>query len=345
MSLYTAPAPNTPYGIQTPLLQINQYPLWSGYVELALYFTELAGMLMVIIALLEVAKFKSITKSGSIATFIASVLALGFFAADLGRPEEGIFAPIRAIQFFPYSWMARGVIFVSGLLLFSFIYMVMKILNKGGRITTLVVAILGLFAGIFSTTYSGFELAATTGVPFWNNGAIPLLYLSDGVFVATALAYILAFFIKSEEGARVRFLMVRLQFYSSIAVLSSWFLFMATVNYLYVFNQVAFYYMLSTSSFALDIGLTGIVVVLSGFSTMPTFGFLMKGVQIGGIMDLPSTIKYIMLATAIIALIAGFLTRADILLAGQYAYQLAPMTPFQLTNSQPVPIGAFGWRG
>ncbi|TRM73858.1 nitrite reductase, partial [Sulfolobus sp. A20-N-F8] len=62
------------------------------------------------------------------------------------------------------------------------------------------------------------------------------------------------------------------------------------------------------------------------------------------IVDFPAYIKYAILVVAILALIAGFYTRADVLFAGQYAYQLAPMTPFQTTSNQPIPVGSFGWR-
>jgi len=39
MGLFTAPEPGTSFGVQAPIIQINQYPLWGEYVALALYFT------------------------------------------------------------------------------------------------------------------------------------------------------------------------------------------------------------------------------------------------------------------------------------------------------------------
>ncbi len=345
MGLYTAPSPNTPYGVQAPLLQINQYPLWGTYVALALYFTELAGMLMAIVALLQIRGYNSMAKKGSIAVFIGSILALLFFDLDLGKPAAGFTAPLDALFNFTHSWMARGILFVGGLLLFSFIYMILNLLNYKGKMLKDVIAILGLFTGIFSTIYSGFELAATTGVPFWNNGALPLLYLSDGIFVGGGLTFILAFLTKGDEGIRARILTTRLLAFSSIAVLSSWFLFLATVNFIYVFNEVAYYYLITSASFIADISLNFITLILSGISTFPTYAKWFPFLKIDASGDLPNSIKYLMLATAIIALIAGYLTRADIVFAGQYAYKIAPMTPFQDTTGQPVPIGSFGWRG
>jgi formate-dependent nitrite reductase membrane component NrfD len=345
MGLYTAPTPNTPYGIQAPLLQINQYPLWSEYVALALYFTELAGMLMAIIGILEIRKYSKIVKPASVAIFASAVLALVFFDLDLGRPTKGFYAPLEAIFNFDHSWMARGVIFVSGLLLFSFIYMILNLLNIKIRWLRVTIAVLGMFAGIFSTVYSGFELAATTGVPFWNNGALPLLYLADGVFVGSALAYIIAFFMKGDEAIKSRILFTRLLAFSTIAVLSSWFLFLASTNYINCFNEVAYYYLLSSPTFTLDLALEFVTLAVSGFTSFPTFGPWLPVMKLDTAGDLPKSLKYIMLAIAIVALFAGYLTRADVLFVGQYAYQVAPMAPFQDTSSQPVPIGAFGWRG
>ncbi|AWR98736.1 NrfD/PsrC family molybdoenzyme membrane anchor subunit [Metallosphaera hakonensis] len=355
MGLFSAPSPGTSFGIQAPIIQINQYPLWSEYVALALYFTEIAGMLMAIIGLMEVTgRFGSFTKRASVVTFIAAILALGFFDADLGRPSAAISSPIEALANFSHSWMARGIIFVGGLLLFSFLYMIVTVANMKSRLIRGVIAIIGVFAGIFSTTYSGFELAATTGVPFWNNGGIPALYLADGIFAAAGLAYLIALVGKSEDMIRARVTLTKLLLFSSVAELATWFLFMASVNFIYVFDQVAYNYLISQASFYADMGLTALTLVISGIGGLAISGVPMMGMKgqapskaVGQmpIMDLPAAIKYLMIVAAIFALVAGYLTRADILFAGQYAYQLAPMTPFQIVTNQPIPIGSFGWRG
>ncbi len=351
MGLFTSPSPNTPFGVQAPLLEINQYPMWGTEVALALYFTELAGMLMAIIAIFRLKGYTSISRTGSIAVFVSAVLALAFFVYDLGRPMAAISSPLAALEAFSHSWMARGIIFVGGLLLFSFIFMVLNLMRrptmlglKVGALTK-VVGVIGLLLGIFSTVYSGFELAATTGIPFWNNGAVPLLYLADGIFVGDALAYILAFFTKGDEGVRTRVITTRLLTFSSIALLSSWFLFMASVNFIYVFDEIAYYIMTSSLSFVADIGLITLSLGVSGLVMIPTYvkGFPLFKVSESG--DLSTKVKYVVLVIAVIALVAGYLTRADILFAGQAAYQLSPMTPFQISSGQPVPIGSFGWRG
>lgn len=350
MGIFTAPAPGTPFGVQAPLLEINQYPLWGTYVALALYFTELAGMLMAIIAVFQLKGYSSMSRKGSVAVLASAILALLFFDMDLGRPTAGFYSPFSAILNFLHSWMARGIIFVGGLLLFSFIFMVLNFFFTndkvlGIRVSTLknTVAILGLLSGIFSTVYSGFELAATTGVPFWNNGALPLLYLGDGIFVGAAVSYILAFFTKGEEGGRARIITTKLLAFSSISVLASWFLFLATVNFINVFDEVAYNLLITSSSFAFDIGLTFVTLGVSGILTVPYYVRFSSSVKTTN--DLSNKVKYLMLAIAVIALVAGYLTRADVLFVGQAAYQLAPMTPFQLTSTQPVPIGSFGWRG
>ncbi|QKR00587.1 polysulfide reductase NrfD [Metallosphaera tengchongensis] len=355
MGLFTSPSPGTSFGIQAPIIQINQYPLWGDYVALALYFTEIAGMLMAIIGLMEVkGKFTSFNKRASVVTFIAAVLALGFFDMDLGRPAAALSSPIEAIANFGHSWMARGIIFVGGLLLFSFLYMAVSLLNMKNRLVRGVIAVIGVFAGIFSTTYSGFELAATTGVPFWNNAGIPVLYLADGIFAATGLAYIVALAGKNEDVIRARVTLSKLLFFSSVAELAAWFLFMASVNFIYVFDQVAYNYLITSSSFLADLGLTSLTLVLSGIGYLSISGIPMMGMKgattskaVGElpVMDLPAVMKYLLVVAAILALVAGYLTRADVLFAGQYAYQLAPLTPFQIVTNQPVPIGSFGWRG
>ncbi|MEM4024767.1 MAG: NrfD/PsrC family molybdoenzyme membrane anchor subunit, partial [Metallosphaera sp.] len=340
MGLFSAPSPGTSFGIQAPIIQINQYPMWGTYVALALYFTEIAGMLMAIIGLMEVTRrYDSFTRRASVVAFIASILALGFFDLDLGRPNAGITAPMAAFVYFGNSWMARGIVFVGGLLLFTFLYMVVTVFKFNNRLIRGVIAILGFFAGIFSTTYSGFELAATTGVPFWNNAGIPALYLADGIFAATGLAYLIALIGKSEDMIRARVTLTKLLFFSSIAEFATWFLFMASVNFIYVFNQVAYNYLLSQATFYADMALTALTLIISGFGSLSISGVIsMFGAKVEApsgamgkmpVTDLPTMIKYVMIAAAIFALVGGYLTRADVLFAGQYAYQLAPMTPFQ----------------
>ncbi|BAB66932.1 NrfD/PsrC family molybdoenzyme membrane anchor subunit [Sulfurisphaera tokodaii] len=355
MGQFTAPAP-PPYGIQAPIQQINEYPLWGTEVALALYFTEVAGMLMAIIGALELTgKYPSMAKKGAPTVFVSTILAFAFFAYDLGRPLAATSSPIEALINFSHSWMARGIIFVSGLLLFSLLYMLsifLKLPQKLARSARITFAVLGMLFGIFSTTYSGFEFAATTGIPFWNNAGIPLLFLAGGVFVGSGISYILAFVTKGDEGIMARRLMAKLLAFSGIAELASWFLFLATVNFIYVFDEIAYDYLLSQSTFYIDLILSTLAVLISGGGTL-AFSFRMMPISkevsksLGEIKpaDLPTAVKYAVLVAAIFAIVAAYLTRADILFAGQYAYQVAPMTPFQIVSNQPIPVGSFGWRG
>lgn len=150
--------------------------------------------------------------------------------------------------------------------------------------------------------------------------------------------------------------MAKLIAYSGIAELASWFLFLATVNFIYVFDEVAYDYLLSQTTFYLDLTLSVLSVLIAGGGSLvasPMLRIMFRqppneaSKAIGEIKptDLPTAVKYAVLVAAIFAIIAAYLTRADILFAGQYAYQVAPMTPFQIVSNQPIPIGSFGWRG
>ncbi|AAY81403.1 NrfD/PsrC family molybdoenzyme membrane anchor subunit [Sulfolobus acidocaldarius] len=348
MGLFTAPAPGTNFGINSPLLQINQYPEWDVTVALALYFTGLAGMLMAITSILEfTGRYPSLVKRNSIFVFIFAVLSLVAFDIHLGVPIRGFYAPANAFAALLNSWMARGIEFVGGLLVFSLIFMAIKVLDVKNVVATWVFAILGLVAGIFSTTYSGFELSAATGVPFWNNGGLPALFLASGIVGGSAWSYIISLVTKGEEGIRARRLTAKLLAYSAVAELATWFLFMANVNFVYVFNEVAYNYMISAVTFVIDLALLGLAFVVPGVGNLMMWRMLRKTSSQSpspSPIDFPNYLKIIILVVAILALVSGFFTREDILFAGQYAYQVAPLTPFQYTNGQPTPIGAFGWR-
>lgn len=344
MGLFTSPVPGTNFGINTPIIQINQYPEWDVTVALALYFTGLGGMLMAITAAMEfTGKYQSIVKKNSVFAFIFTTLALISFDIHLGNPTRGFFAPINALPQMVHSWMARGIEFVGGLLVFSFLFMALKVLlNSKSSTANWTLAILGLIAGIFSTTYSGFELSAATGIPFWNNGGLPALFLASGTVGGAAWTYIMSLVTKGEEGIRGRRLSAKLLMYSAVAELATWFLFMANVNFIYVFDAVAYEYMITSAVFILDLVLVSLAFVIPGISNLMLWRFNRASPQ--PILDFPSYIKYAILVVAILALIAGYYTRAEILFAGQYAYQVAPLTPFQFTSNQPIPIGSFGWR-
>lgn len=348
MGLFTAPAPS-PYSINAPIIHINLYPLWSYDVAFALYFTEVAGMLMAIIGLMEwTGKYGRIGKIGGPVVFITTILAFAFFASDLGRPSAGVSAPLEAFANFGHSWMARGIIFVSGLLLFSFLYTATTFLKSQSMTwLRLTFATLGFLFGLFSTVYSGFEFAAATGIPFWNNAGVPTLFLAGGAFVGSGLLYLISMGVKGEEGMRARRLAAKLIAFSGIAELASWFLFLASVNTAYVFNEVAYYYLTSQATFYADLALSSLAVLLSGFSYL---GSVPVKAILGGkggaqLTDLPSWAKGAIAIAAIFAIVAAFFTRADILFAGQYAYMVSPQTPFQIVSNQPIPIGSFGWRG
>ena len=356
MGLFTAPS-TSPYGIQAPIQQINEYPLWGTEVALALYFTEVAGMLMAILGIMEfTGKYPSMAKKGAPTVFVATILAFAFFAYDLGRPFAATSSPIEALANFSHSWMARGIIFVSGLLLFSLLYTISVFVKKVPTFARITFSTLGMLFGIFATTYSGFEFAATTGIPFWNNAGIPVLFLAGGAFVGAGIGYILAFVTKGDEGIMARRLMAKLLAYSGIAELVSWFLFLATVNFINVFDEVAYDYLISQSTFYADLTLSALSVLISGIGSLVSSNvtrmLFKQQVQapkqaIGEIKpsDLPTAIKYAILIAAVFAIVAAYLTRADILFAGQFAYQTAPQTPFQIVSNQPIPIGSFGWRG
>ncbi|MDT7899927.1 MAG: DmsC/YnfH family molybdoenzyme membrane anchor subunit [Sulfolobales archaeon] len=349
MGLFTSP-PNLPFGVQAPLVQINEYPLWGEYVALALFFTELAGMLMAILGVMEfTGKYRGLPKLGAPVVVVTAILAFAFFAMDLGRPYAATSAPVEALANFSHSWMARGIIFVSGLLLFGILYTIAVYFSKVPLWLRVTFSTIAMLFGIFSTVYSGFEFAAAPGVPMWNSGAIPLLFLAGGVFVGAGVAYILSIAVKGDEGVSARRTLAKLITFAGIAELASWFLYLATLNTGYVFNEVGYAYLTSQATFYVDLVISALAVIISGggyLASVPLgsiFGKSKAGEAKVG--DLPSAVKYAIVVAAIFAIVAAYLTRADVLIAGQIAYQTAPMTPFQTVSNQPIPIGAFGWRG
>ncbi len=118
---------------------------------------------------------------------IVLVLKGAAHLAFLGQPWRFWRAVLRPQT----SWISRGLIAVLlfalfGLLQFIFAY------SLPGSGAELVFKIISAVMAVVIAMYTGFTLACLSGVPFWNNGLLPVLFLACGITGGLGLALAMA---------------------------------------------------------------------------------------------------------------------------------------------------------
>jgi formate-dependent nitrite reductase membrane component NrfD len=158
-----------------------------------LWLAGIADMSAVAYVLLRKAKVDNL-KTFSWVMFISIVVALAFVVADLSRPWNLVNALMTSVftgQFGLFrSWMAVGMVLLSVATLLLFLVAMrhtvnIKMLNAvvdSGWFGMLLVVV-----GLLVAVYSGFLIAATHGIPFWNTPLLPVLWLVSSTIGAIAL--------------------------------------------------------------------------------------------------------------------------------------------------------------
>lgn len=89
------------------------------------------------------------------------------------------------------SWLARGILFVFGFLLFGAIQLAISYWLPGGA-TEVAFKVLAGAAALAVTVYTGFVLNTVKAVPFWNSTLLPLLFVLCGILGGFGLAVVIA---------------------------------------------------------------------------------------------------------------------------------------------------------
>ena len=135
---------------------------------LAFFFIELgAGAFFI-------ASFFNIVWGMVIGWLICGLLGGGLHLLYLGRPLRFLRMFLRPQS----SWISRGIIFVTVFLALGLIHIVLTFLDT--RIFSLFVAT-NIFAFLV-IIYGGFAMCCINGIPLWNTGLLPVLYVVAGIW-------------------------------------------------------------------------------------------------------------------------------------------------------------------
>jgi formate-dependent nitrite reductase membrane component NrfD len=172
----------------------------SGLYLVSLYFNSLEGML--------------------ISLMIIVVLKCGLHFAHLSRPLRFW----RMVLKPKTSWLARGFIFLVLFIVFSAIQLALSYWLPG-TVWEVAFKILAGVIAILLATYTGFVMNYINGIPFWNSGVLPLLFLSFSILSGLAGAIAIGLFggnvdiIASVAG--IRWLLVANAFFIAIYLWSA----------------------------------------------------------------------------------------------------------------------------
>ncbi len=141
--------------------------LGGGLYLVSLFFNSLEGMF--------------------ISWLIIAVIKGGAHLIYLGKPLRFW----RIVTRPQSSWLARGILFVLGFILFGAIQLALSFWMPGGA-AEVVFKVLAGAAALAVTVYTGFVLNTVKAVPFWNSTLLPVLFVLCGVLGGFGLSVVIA---------------------------------------------------------------------------------------------------------------------------------------------------------
>jgi formate-dependent nitrite reductase membrane component NrfD len=164
-------------------------PILAGY----LFLGGLAGgayMVGALVDLFKKEKYEILAKSGVLASFVSIILGLVLLVFDLKRFEIAPLVILKAYTNFPGSIMAVGTWIITGFTIVSLVTVILLYLD-GNIIFRKIVEIVGVILGLATAAYTGILLSFARGVPFWDSGFLPWLFVFSGLLTGLAIAILL----------------------------------------------------------------------------------------------------------------------------------------------------------
>lgn len=154
---------------------------WGGLIALYLFLGGVGGGAYTIVAINSFL-FKNMELSTAIGLWIGfPALLIGslFLIADLGRPGKAVLAGLKPGT----SWIARGFWIISLFMVFSFLHLVLNQFTEIDKTGFPMKALAGVGAvfAISTMAYTGFLLSAAKGIPFWQSGIVPVVFVISGL--------------------------------------------------------------------------------------------------------------------------------------------------------------------
>lgn len=280
---------------------------WTWTIAAFLWFVGIAGMG-------SVAYYFVRGKALGITIFASLVIGLLFVVSHLSRWWNlpiALFNAVLEWSFNFQSWMFWGFLILSVHLVFALVVLIRhldflrnySLLRMIGDVAdnNLFLGVLGA-VGFMATVYSGFLIAAASGIPFWNTALIPVLWVISASVAAVALIELYHVFGWTDEKAAS--IGMRLGLGLDVMKL------LAILAFLYIAATVG----TIGAQYSAGLMISG---DLAGFTWIGIIGIGILLPMILAVFSMKfGERKPVMLVSSIAALVGVFMLRATILLAG-----------------------------
>jgi len=294
-------------------------PILAGY----LFLGGLAGGAYMVGALTDLfkkEKYAVLSKSGILASFVSIVLGLVLLVFDLKRFKEVPLVILNAYRRFPGSIMTVGTWIITGFTLVSLVTVVLWYLDGHGLVRK-IVEVIGVILGLATAAYTGILLSFARGVPFWNSGFLPWLFVLSGLLTGLAISVLLipiaAVFMPKAFGDFKSTWNATLEYLELVGYSDD-----LGIPMIFIETAVMLLYLVTTPS-------TGILWSGSGIS-LYFYAYLLLALLMPMALTYYNqklttagrhkTVVYLTLLTTVLVLVGGFLLRYVVLIGGQMIY-------------------------
>ena len=135
-------------------------------------------------------KYRVFSKSGVLVSLFAMIIGLVLLVVDLKRFAVDPLVILNAYVRFPGSILTVGTWIVTAFIAISLVTVLISYFGGLGLLRKLV-EVVGVVLGVSTAAYTGLLLAFSRGIPFWNSGLLPVLFVVSGVLTGLALTMVL----------------------------------------------------------------------------------------------------------------------------------------------------------
>jgi len=135
-------------------------------------------------------KYRILSKSGVLVSLFAMIIGLVLLVVDLKRFAVDPLVILNAYARFPGSILTVGTWIITAFIAVSLVTVIVSYFGGLGLLRKLV-EVVGIVLGVSTAAYTGLLLAFSRGIPFWNSGLLPVLFVVSGVLTGLALTMVL----------------------------------------------------------------------------------------------------------------------------------------------------------
>jgi formate-dependent nitrite reductase membrane component NrfD len=166
--------------------------VWGPVMVVYLFLGGLAGGSYTVGALADLfnkKEYKTYTKSGILSSFVSIVLGLVMLVFDLKRFDVAPVGILHVYTRFPDSIMSVGTWIITAFTLVSLLTVLILFLS-GDALIRKILEVVGIFLGLGTAAYTGILLSFARGIPVWQSGFLPWLFVLSGLLTGMAISII-----------------------------------------------------------------------------------------------------------------------------------------------------------